>query len=45
VNNPQLRVQSPRTVRVTVQIDPVTPGAGPSPEAASQSSPPGAGDR
>lgn len=41
VNNPQLRVQSPRTVRVTVQIDPVTPGAGPSPEAAPPSLPPG----
>lgn len=26
VNNPQLRVHSPRTVRVTVQIEPVTPG-------------------
>jgi hypothetical protein len=29
VNNPQLRVHSPRTVRVTVQIDPVAPAAGP----------------
>lgn len=28
VDNPQLRVHSPRTVRVTVQIDPVTAGAG-----------------
>lgn len=28
VNNPQLRVHSPRNVRVTVQIDPVTAGAG-----------------
>ena len=26
VNHPQLRVQSPRTVRVTVQINPVAPG-------------------
>jgi len=28
VNNPRLRVHSPRSVRVTVQIDPVTAGAG-----------------
>ena len=28
VNNPRLRVQSPRTVRVTVTIEPVTPDAG-----------------
>jgi YbbR domain-containing protein len=41
VNNPQLRVQSPRTVRVTVQIEPVTPGTGPSPDAALPSLPPG----
>lgn len=39
VDNPQLRVHSPRTVRVTVQIDPVTAGAGREPGASS--SPPG----
>lgn len=33
VNNPQLRVHSPRTVRVTVQINPVAPGTGASPDA------------
>jgi YbbR domain-containing protein len=43
VNNPQLRVQSPRTVRVTVQIDPVTPGAVQGPDGALPSSP--SGDR
>jgi len=26
VDDPQLRIAQPRTVRVTVQIDPVTPG-------------------
>lgn len=31
VNDPQLRVNSPRTVRVTVQIDPVRPAAGKTP--------------
>jgi YbbR domain-containing protein len=44
VNNAQLRVHSPRTVRVTVQIDPVTTGAGGEPGAGSPSLPP-PGDR
>lgn len=39
VNNPQLRVHSPRTVRVTVQINPVTPGAGAAPDAGTSPSP------
>lgn len=39
VNNAQLRVHSPRTVRVTVQIDPVT--AGGEPGAGAPSLPPG----
>jgi len=38
VNDPQLRVNSPRTVRVTVQIDPVRPAAGPSPKPQAPSS-------
>jgi len=43
VNNPQLRVHSPRSVRVTVQIDPVTPGAEgvPDTESPPSSLPPG----
>jgi len=40
VNDPQLRVHSPHTVRVTVHIDPVRPAAGMTP-----SSSPKAGDR
>ncbi len=38
VNNPQLRVHSPRTVRVTVQISPATPGTGHAPETETPSS-------
>jgi YbbR domain-containing protein len=41
VNDPQLRVSSPHTVRVTVQIDPVRPAAGGGPKPQPPSSRPG----